>query len=797
MRIISFVTMLLCLSSLSAQQSHRIKESFNNNWLFTLGDSVDYAGYDFDDSNWRPLSLPHDWSIEADFDKELSGRNAFLPGGIAWYRKHFVLPEHFEGKHIELQFDGVYKNASIWINNNPVGTQHDGYTSFYYDVTELLKNGESNTIAVRVDNAIQPNCRWYTGSGIYRNVWLSASNNTHVSNWGTSITTPEVSEKSATINITTAIENLDKAKHLTLETVIYNKDGEEVSKTTSELEVGRFRTQDAAQTLKVDNPELWSVNTPYLYTAQSLLKQDGKLLDKYTSTFGIRTLRFDADKGFFLNGENMRMKGVCLHHDAGPLGAAVPIQVWERRLKNLKEIGCNAIRTAHNPASPEFLDLCDKMGFLVMAEFVDKWDKTYRKKDAPGYWFYNIPMCDPNFSVEWKRNYEQTIRRDRNHPSIVIWSVGNENHSPGSGSQNNGLRNYASFVRSIDPTRPIISGMERSKDGPVDKKVNDIIETCKYMDLIALNYGEQWCKTIYEQNPGKPYVSTESYTYFNSTPEKRFANIERSPWLDVLDNPQNMGLFLWVGADYLGESKKFPETGIDCGLLDMASFRKEQSYLYEAFWSDKPMVHIEVYEGDADDFSTSGRWWWPPMNEHWNYKDGDKLDVVTYTNCESVNLYLNNKLIGNQKLADIPNWIMKWLKLNYQSGTLKAVGLVDGKEVCEHVLKTAQEARHIKVGVDRTVLEANDIIHVELQLVDKKGNPVRYAEKEIHFALEGDAEIIGIHNGDMRCTVSNTNKSDRETYEGRCLAIIRTNSVAQELKLTLSGEGLKTKKVKW
>ncbi|WP_139314792.1 glycoside hydrolase family 2 TIM barrel-domain containing protein [Saccharicrinis aurantiacus] len=791
------VLILLMFAHLGiAQDSIRVKESFNNDWLFMLGDSVDYAGHDFEDANWRKLTLPHDWSIEGAFSADNSGRNAFLPGGIAWYRKHFILPNTYKGKHIEIQFDGVYKNASIWINNTPVGTHHDGYTSFYYDVTELLKHGESNTIAVRVDNSIQPNCRWYTGSGIHRNVWLTVTNNTHVANWGTYITSPQVSKNKASIQIETSLENMDEGKTFQLETVIYNPQGVEVSRSSSEIEMGRYCKKDFTQTLSVAVPQLWSVQNPVLYAAKSFIKQNGNVLDVYESTFGIRTLVFDAEKGFFLNGENIKMKGVCLHHDGGPLGAVVPDAVWERRLQTLKDIGCNAIRTAHNPSSSEFLDLCDRMGFLVMNEFVDKWDKLYRKKSDPGFKFYNVPMADPNFSLEWKSLFAETIRRDRNHPSVIIWSVGNENHSPGTLGQKNGLRNYASFVRSMDPTRPVISGMERGKDLPVVQKVSDIIETCTYMDLIALNYGEQWCKLIDAQKPGKPYVSTESYTYFNSELEKRFANIERSPWIDVLENNNNMGLFLWVGIDYLGESRTFPKTGSNSGLLDMAGFRKNPSYLYEAFWSDKPMVHIKVYEGDADDFSTSGRWGWPPMNEHWNYNEGDKLDVVNYTNCESVNLYLNNKLIGNQKLADIPNWIMKWRKLNYQSGTLKAVGIIDGKEVCEHTIKTAKEPQRINIKLDKQKLVPDDIIHVELQLTDKKGNAVRNSEKDLHFAVLGAGEIIGIHNGDVECVEPNSNISSRSTHLGRCLLIIKTNNNSNQLAVEVSGDGLKSNSIK-
>ncbi len=792
---VSFIVIIL-LSSLALQaqnteQEVRIKKNFNEGWKFKLDDHRDYCDKAFNDEEWRALTLPHDWSVEAEFNKDHSGRNAFLPGGIAWYRKTFEVKEDLSSKHVELQFDGIYKNASIWLNNHHVGTQRDGFTSFYYDISELLIVGE-NTLAVRVDNFIQPNCRWYTGSGIYRNVWLTITENTHVANWGTYITTPEVSKEKALVKVATSIENFDEAKEIEVEATVYDASDNIVAMEKSVVKALRYRSVEVLQEFEIETPMLWDLTTANQYKLITKLKCNGEYTDVYESKFGIRTLKFDAEKGFFLNGKGVKMKGVCLHHDAGPLGGAVPIEVWENRLSLLKDMGCNAIRTAHNPVSPEFLDLCDEMGFLVMNEFVDKWTNQYRSSTDQAFAYYKEPFADPNYDVEWQRNFETTIKRDRNHPSVIFWSVGNENFSPGTGEQKNGLRRYASFVRDLDPTRPVISGMERGKDMPVQDKVNAIIETCKYMDVIALNYGEQWCKLISEQKPGMPYVSTESYTYFNSELEKRFANIERSPWLDVMDNESNMGLFLWVGLDYLGESRTFPKTGTNAGLIDMGGFRKNSSYLYEAFWSEKPMVHMEVYDGDADDFSTSGRWGWPPMSTNWNHNAGTQLDLVTYTNCESVNLYLNGKLLGNKKLAEFNNWIMKWKQVAFKAGTLTAKGVVDGKEVCEHSLKTAGETKKIK----EKVIHNNDIVRVELQLSDKKGTSVIHIEKELGFALEGPCEIIGIHNGDMACITPFKNHENRITHQGKCAVLIKINQPESECKLIVSAEGVKTKIVK-
>lgn len=768
--------------------AQRQEINFNEDWKFFIGDDPAYCSIAFEDENWQNVDVPHDWSTEGEFSKNHSGRNAWLPGGIAWYRKSFHLPKGWEEKAVEIQFDGVYKNASLWVNQHPVGTQHDGYTSFYYDITELLSANEENIIAVRVDNSIQPNCRWYSGSGIYRNVWLRAMDQTHIANWGTYITTPEISEAKGSVKIETTVENFSESKKLRLESIIITPNGEEIAKKSLDFVSNRYSEKTVSQELSVANPQLWSLEETQQYRVKSILKEGDKTLDIYESKFGFRSIVFDADKGFFLNGENIKMKGVCLHHEAGPLGAAVPVEVWRRRLAQLKSIGCNAIRTAHNPMSPEFMDLCDEMGFLVMDEFVDKWENAYKAPKAKKNPFFDMDMADPNFSTEWKKNFAATIKRDRNRPSVIIWSIGNENHPPGTIAQNQGLRNYGAFVRSLDPTRPVISGMERGRDAAVEEKVASIIESCEFMDLIALNYGEQWCSLIDEQKPGKPYVSTESYIYFNSELEKRFANIERSPWLHVLDNENNMGLFLWVGYDYLGESKHWDRIGADCGLFDYAGFRQPISYLYEAFWSEKPMVHIEVYEGDGDDFSTSGRWHDPPMLAQWNMEDGAVKDIVTYTNCEEVELYLNKKLIARQKLADFPNRIMKWYDVPYEKGTLKAIGYINGKKAGEDIIKTTSSASKLSIKSNDAELETGNILHLEIYLTDKKDEKIRTENKQLNFNIEGDAEILALANGSMKCKESFTNTNSHSTFQGRCLCIVKVNG---DFELKVSGEGLK------
>ena len=798
--LVFFTSLIVAQEKLSAtaflqeEDNSRLTIDFNKNWKFKLSDSIQFKDIGFNDSNWRTLDVPHDWSIEFDYSESNSGRNAWLPGGIGWYRKTIIIPKEQSNKEFRIEFDGVYKNSTLWVNGHYVGNQHDGYTSFYYNITPFINFGGENTFAIKVDNSIQPNCRWYSGSGIYRNVRLTITNKLAIEQWGTFITTPKVSNSGTDALVQTALRNYGNASEFILETTIYSTDGEQVGTIQTKELINRKSSKTIYQTINVKNPKLWSIKKPELYTAKSKVIINNKVVDNYETKFGIRTIDFDVKKGFSLNGENLKLKGVCLHNDGGVLGVAVPIEIWERRLDKLKEIGCNAIRAAHNPPSPEFLDLCDEKGFLVMNEFVDKWNSEANNKKGKKWTsnFFNPEgFEDSHFEYEWQKNFKHTIERDRNHPSIIIWSVGNENHSPEDPEQIYGLRKYTSYVRSLDSSRPVISGMERGRDSNPNDKVEAIIKACSEMDLIALNYGEQWCKAIGDKKTEMPYVSTESYRYFNSSPEKRFANIERSPWIDVLENEHNMGLFLWVGIDYLGESKNFPKLGSTSGLLDISGFKKTESYLYQAFWSNKPMVSIAVYEVDADDFSTSGRWGWPPIQESWNFKEGEKKDLVTYTNCESVNLYLNGKLLGNKKLSDFSNWIMKWRDIPFEKGTLKAVGIIDGSEVCQFELKSTGAPYSIELKPYKKIIGSDKILQVEVFLIDKKRNLITQEPKDLYFKTEGDAEIIGISNGDMYDITPVINIQTRKTNKGTCLVILKTKELFKGAKLIVSAKGVK------
>ncbi|AQQ09900.1 Beta-galactosidase [Sedimentisphaera cyanobacteriorum] len=758
-------------------EDYPARHNFNSEWRFHLGDG-DFKSPEFDSSSWRKLSLPHDWSTEGEFSKDNPTRNANLPGGIGWYIKKFSIPAEHTEKQVELEFGGIYRHSEVWINGRSLGMQYDGYTTFYHDITDYVNFGAENTVAVRVDNSEHPNCRWYSGSGIYRNTWLTFRNPLHITNWGTYITTPEVSSKKASVKIETAVKNDGKKKDFSLRTEIYGPEGNKIKQISTE-KTARFKEKlKINQKIEVDSPKLWSTQRPQLYKAVSIVSSDGETKSRRETRFGIRRLRFDAEEGFFLNGKNLDFKGVCLHHEAGTLGAAVPKGVWQRRLENLRDIGCNAIRTAHNPPSQEFLDICDELGFLVMDEFVDKWE--------------NEKFADEHFREEWRDNYLNTIKRDRNHPCVVMWSVGNENLPAGSKEQNGYLKMLGGFVRYHDPTRPVVSGMRRGGDYNVEKKVENILKSCEYMDLIALNYGEQWADELAETNPDKPFVSTESYTYFNSSDKRRYAKIESAPWLDAARSDFNTGVFLWVGIDYLGESG-WPKIGSKAGLFDIAGFRKASSYLYEAFWSDKPSIYAAVYKQDPDDFSKTGQWGWPNLTESWNFEDKQTADLAVYTNCKKAALYLNDKKIGEKKLADFPNGIVKFKGVSYEKGVLRAAGIENGEEVCNYELKTSGEPAKVRLTAEDTPRE-DGICHIRAEVVDSEGRVVKHAENELEFSADGGGEIIALSNGDVTSHRSFSETSLWSAYKGRVLCIVRVEG-EKPLRIKAGSEGLESGRI--
>jgi beta-galactosidase len=596
------------------------------NWKFIQSDIKEAEKPDFDDTKWRTLNLPHDWSIEGEFKEDAitKGPGGYLPTGIGWYRKRFNLPSVDKGQQFWIEFDGVYMNSDVWINGHHLGKHPYGYTSFYYDLTPFIKKG-GNIIAVRVDNSLQPNSRWYSGSGIYRHVWLNIAGPVHIAQWGTYITTPEVNSSSATISVRTSIENHNQgAKNMILRSVIKNESGKEVATAETPVLLTSSEKTDVEQTLSVASPSLWSIYTPSLYTLQSFVLEGTKVNDTYSTIFGIRKIEFDKDKGFLLNGTHIKMNGVCLHHDAGCLGTAVPEQAWARRLQLLKEMGCNAIRTSHNPPAPEFLDLCDKMGFLVMDEIFDEW---VEKKGQVGFGYHIY------FEEWWKSDLLSMIHRDRNHPSVVIWSAGNEVPDQVVETGSEVMRKLAETFHKEDPTRPVTQANDRiaAGDGPAK------LPFLELQDIVGYNYVDRWNerRELYysvdrHDHPDWKMIGTENVSVGGLRGQYSIASdqSDRRPgrsrdyrlgmiqaeqlWKFTSVNDYVIGDFMWTGIDYLGEAG-WPNKNSSSGVIDLCGFPKDGYYFYQSQWTKKPMVHILP---------------------HWNWagSEGKVIQIVTLWN---------------------------------------------------------------------------------------------------------------------------------------------------------------------
>jgi len=798
---------------------------FTESWKFFLGDDSLASNEKYDDSSWRTLNLPHDWSIEADFsaNNPATPGGGALPGGIGWYRKVFVADRSFENKDLYIDFDGVYRNSRVWINGQLLGERPYGYSSFRYDLTPYIKKGEKNVIAVRVDNSKQPNSRWYSGSGIFRNVWLVAVDPVHVDQWGTYITTTDVSTQSAKIKIATRIKNTTKEKsNVELLTTLLDANGKKITQTSSPVSIASDDVAETAQELAVNNPQLWSIENPYLYKILTQVTQNGKVIDDYETLIGIRSFSFDADKGFILNGEPVKIKGVCDHHDLGCLGSAVNYRAIQRQLEILKAMGCNAIRTSHNPPAPELLDLCDKMGFIVMDEAFDMW----RKKKTTFDYSLDFP--------EWhEKDLTDFVMRDRNHPSVFMWSVGNEVMEQWSDikadtlnmQQANLLLNFAStlsqkdtvskemhvnsmialkladIVKKLDPTRPVTSA-------------NNGTDTTNYvfrsgaMDIIGFNYHEQdWADSVFQQRfPNQKFIITESTSALMSRgyymmpsdsiyvwPVRWDIPFDRPvhqcsaydnchvPWgstheksWDIVKNSDHIsGMYIWTGFDYLGEPTPYwwPSRSSYFGIIDLAGFPKDVYYMYQSEWSDKAMLHV-----------------FP----HWNWNKGDTIDVwVYYNHADEVELFLNGESLGRKSK---PNDVFHvWWRVPYQPGTLKAVSYKEGKQVLAEEIKTAGAPASIRLTPDRQTITANgkDLSFVTVEVLDKEGNVVPIADNFIRFSVNGNGSIAGTDNGDP--TDSNSlKKPERKLFNGKALVVVQSDKTDGKIQLKAESDHLKT-----
>jgi beta-galactosidase len=774
------------------QQAVREKMNFGTGWKFQLGDTSGAFSPEFDDSGWRSLNLPHDWSIEGSFsiDNPATPGGGALPGGIGWYRKTFSIPAQQGNKLFFIDFDGVYMNSEVWINGHYLGKRPYGYISFRYDLTSYLHfGGESNVLAVRVDNSLQPNSRWYSGSGIYRNVWLVMTDSLFVDHWGTFVTSVVNENNSAAVTVRTTVRNSSPAdRNVELVTSLVDGKGKKVGSGKSEAMITGDSAAAINQEIEVRNPELWSVDHPNLYTAVTEVYAKGKLSDRYETVFGIRYYRFDSQEGFSLNGEPMKLKGVCNHHDLGCLGAAVNKRALERQLEILKEFGCNSIRTSHNPPAPELLDLCDRMGFLVMDEAFDMWKRPKTLYDYHLYW------------DEWHvRDLQDMVMRDRNHPSVFIWSIGNEIPEQWDTSGTAMAAELASLVRELDNTRPITSGMNDPQPG------NFLIKSGA-LDLIGFNYHQENFAAFPVNFPGEKFIASETTSAIatrgaydmpsdsvriwpprwdlpvQGNPDFTCSAYDncRVPWGSTHEESWRLikqydflsGLYIWTGFDYLGEPTPYwwPARSSYFGIVDLAGFRKDAFYMYQSEWTNKPVLHI-----------------FP----HWNWKDGDTIDVWAFTNCVGVELFINGNTLGTQ-YKDSTKLHLVW-KVAYVPGELKAVGKKADGELMTATIKTAGEPAKILLNADRGVItgDGTDLSFVTVTITDSEGNIVPRANNLVSFAIEGAGFIAGVDNG-HQISMEPFKANYRRAFNGKCLAVIQALDKQGAIKLTATSEGLET-----
>lgn len=749
-------------------------------WKFFKGDTANAQQMNFDDSDWTDVDLPHDWSIAEPKDRENSGskQNGYFSGGIGWYRKHFRLSPTDESRQVYVQFDGIYHNSEVWINEHSLGVRPYGYISFQHDLTPYVKFGQDNVLAVRVDNSEQPNCRWYTGSGIYRRVHLTVIDKLHVGHWGTYVTTPQISEQQATVRIRTEVKNANKeSQACTLLTRILDSKGNTVAESVSVQQISTQGEFQFDQKIQLHNPDLWSIDNPTLYKVQTVVQNENGICDIYETPFGIRQIEFDKDKGFLLNGHPVKMKGVCIHHDAGCLGAAVPVRAWERRLEILKSIGCNAIRMSHSPPAPELLDLCDRMGFVVIDEAFDKWEGIY------GRWFENW----------WQKDLVDMLRRDRNHPSVIMWSVGNEVGGQGDSKFMEQLKKLADLTHEFEPTRPVTCALRPFKKSR-EENARIVTKIARAVDVISCNYQEQWFEDYRKEYPEIIIIASESYPYYRGKGDSYKAFYPLNSWLDAEKHGYVAGTFYWTGIDYLGEAVAgWPYHGWNCSLIDTCGFVRPVGKLVKSFWADDPMVHIAVMDDSLDvPDPTKDHWGWPKMASHWNLPqlEDKQVNVATFTNCPSVELFINGKSMGIKELKNFPDKMISWT-VPYEAGSIEAKGIREGKVVSVHHLKTAGEPAKIVLIADRKQISADgrDLCHVEVQVVDDQGILVPDANHEIQFNLDGPGKIIGVDNGDL--TSMELYKADkRKVFHGRALVVIQSVRQSGSIILTAQAEGL-------
>ena len=776
----------LLSTSLKGADFNANKQSFDFNWKFYLGDNTNASKPEFNDLSWRTLDVPHDFSIEQPFDSmnPTTGGGAYAYSGIGWYRKHFVLDNSSKDKKISILFDGVYRNCEVWINGHYLGYRPYGYTSFYYDLTPYLNPvGKENVIAVKVNTTEQQNSRWYTGAGIYRHVWLVTTGKVHFEQWGVFAQTPEATEEKAQIDLAVKVLNEQNSKqNCEIVTTLIDADGENVASTSSVFIVLGGDSAKVSQTIEAENIKLWSIENPYLYCLQVELKANGKTTDISTINYGIQTIKFDPNLGFLLNGEHVKLKGTNNHHDGGPLGSACLNHTFERQLKLLKEMGCNALRMSHNPPAPELIDVADRMGFVVINEIFDEW---MNGKTPAGY--------SPYFKEWYQKDVENWIKRDRNHPSVIAWSIGNEVKEQWDmieGPKIASMLNEA--VLKYDTTRPTTAGC----NGITGINANGMGQMLK---LVGYNYEEAMYEKDHQTYPQRVIYGSETLQYpYHPGEWDQFRSYKQ--WLAGQTEDYVAGEFIWTGFDYLGEAgigevgdgfefwktwPGWPTFGATCGLLDICGFKNPGYWFRRALWTKEPIVYIAVEtDKKAKNCDACSFWAWPKVEHHWNHtRNGDTLVVHVYTNVPDVELRLNGQSLGTKHWDINKEAFLVW-NVPYKEGTLEAIGTLPDGETVKNKVVTAGQPYKIELVPDRKILTANkqDLCYVQAFLLDQYNNPVPFANDEVEFEVTGVGKLNAVGNGNLKEYLPyKTNKT--KAYEGRCLAIIQSDDTIGILKV--------------
>ena len=805
--------LFLCVKSYAFE-----RHLWDEGWRFALHSDDKPHETTFDDHAWRVLDLPHDWAIEGDFYAlNPSGANGgALPGGIGWYRKHLNLNDNDASSHYVLHFDGAYMNTSVYVNGQLVGMRPYGFISFSYDITPYLKKQGDNVVAVKVDNSKQPNSRWYTGCGIYRHVYLMKSSDIRIEEWGVQALT-EVKKGKGKVSLNTKIENPGgRSRRVIVHQTLWNKAHQMVSKASKACQV-EAKGATISQLLNVNKPQLWSLESPNLYTVTTEIEENGRILDYDTISIGLRNVAFDVKKGFFLNGKNIKINGVCLHGDLGCLGTAINEDALYRQLLMMKDMGVNAIRCSHNPPAPELLNLCDSMGLLVMDEAFDSW---MQGKTTYDYSIY--------FKTWAERDLRDMVLRDRNHPSIILWSIGNEVLEQWNKTKSttvaledvnillNNSRDktllsstdtlnasakltqfLASIVRRYDPTRLISAGCN-------EVSPNNNLFKSGALDVIGFNYHQKKVADVPQNFPGKPFIMTETVSALHTrgyyrmpsdslyrwpTHKRPFTepsfmcssydnscaywgSTHEQTWDIVKHTPYCSGQFIWTGFDYIGEPTpfNFPARSSYFGIVDLAGFPKDVYYLYQSEWTNKPVLHV-----------------FP----HWNWIEGQAIDLWCYYNqADEVELFINGKSQGVRKKSNEHEYHVAW-HVTYEPGEVRVVARKNGKQVNEKTIRTAGAPHHIRLTSNRNVLKANgrSLSFVTIEVVDKEGNLCPWADQNIQFSLTGEGKIAGVDNGSP-FSLERFQANSRHAFFGKCMVVVQAGKAPSVIKLTAKGVDL-------